>query len=549
MKSALEAFARRVLLVPVAAVRPYLVLKCTLLIVAFDVWLTRLAHGGRYGAGGFNVAHFAWLDAIQPEVSPALYVGVCTLTGLLCFVLALAPRPPRWLLAVALLLHTWSWAMSMLDSYQHHYLLSLVLLALVFFPRLRAEDALGTPAPAAAPPTSTKKKKKERKAPGPERPRLLAPAPAVAAWAYVVLAASIAIVYSYTAYSKTSEEWLAGAAMQRVLSLGPDGLPIGGRPDPIGPVRALAATFGIEGDRLWWLIGHSVVVVQMICAAGYLLAPFRDVARSRWTRAFFGLALLTVLAFHLGAEQLDLKIGWFSWYMILYGLVFLLPERVLVVLARGAVPVLRPSFGTEVVALRIAAAVVLVLVAAALRSWPVASLGLVLLLATPVRWLTTALSHARARAPRYVPLAAVGAGALGVAAAGYAIDLPGAPTAGMMAACALGAATIVLLVRSDDARAIHPYGVGAGLAALAFFGSIAASEVRYDFYRNVGGDHRRRGELITAYAAYVKANLYAPEPCDHPSPSDPPRNRCRQEQELRRELERRGELSPGGGAP
>src|SRR5690606_28156004 len=82
VRRALELFARRVLLVPVAAVRPYLILKCTLLVVAFDVWLTRISHGGRYGAGGFNVAHFAWLDAIQPEVSPALYVGVCTLTGL-----------------------------------------------------------------------------------------------------------------------------------------------------------------------------------------------------------------------------------------------------------------------------------------------------------------------------------------------------------------------------------------------------------------------------------------------------------------------------------
>ena len=103
------------------------------------------AEAGRYGAGGFNVANFEWLDAVQPAVSPALYVGVCTLTGFLCVGLALAPRPPRWLIAIALVLHTWSWAMSMLDSYQHHYLLSIVLLALVFFPHATAEEALLPP--------------------------------------------------------------------------------------------------------------------------------------------------------------------------------------------------------------------------------------------------------------------------------------------------------------------------------------------------------------------------------------------------------------------
>ncbi len=533
MRGALEVFARRVLLVPVAAVRPYLVLKCTLLLLALDVWLTRISHGGRYGAGGFNVAHFAWLDALQPNVSPALYVGVTTLTGFLCFALALAPRPPRWLFAAAFLLHTWGWAMSMLDSYQHHYLLSLVLLALCFFPRLRAEDAL---LPAVEPEVEAAKPKKAKKKTGHSKPAakntsILAPAPTVAAWAYVALAGSIAIVYAYTAYAKTADEWLAGAAMQRVLHLGIDGMPRGDAADPIGPIRVLAGIVGIEGETWWWLIGHSVVLVQIVCAAGYLLAPFRDVARSIWLSVFLWIALATALSFHLGAEYMELKIGWFSWYMILYALVFMLPERALIVLARGAVPVLERGFGMEVLGLRIAVAVVLGLVAAALRSWPLGGVALVLLLATPVRWGIGALSAAGA--PSYAPIVSVGVGAAALYGAGYLIDLPGAPAAAVVGVCALGAGTVALLVRGKDPRTMLPYALASALASLVFLGSIALSDVRYDFYRNVGGDHRRRGELLTAYEAYVKANRYAPSEEE---------NRERQERELREELERRGEL-------
>src|SRR5690606_26573048 len=126
-------------------------------------------------------------------VSPALYVGVSTLTGLLCFALALAPRPPRWLLGFTFALHTWGWAMSMLDSYQHHYLLSIVLLALVFFPRLSAEEALLPPAPKVEAPPAKKKTKKRGKPPkevarAKPSPLFTLRAPTTVAWAYVALA-------------------------------------------------------------------------------------------------------------------------------------------------------------------------------------------------------------------------------------------------------------------------------------------------------------------------------------------------------------------------
>lgn len=534
---ALERWASRALFVPVAAVRTYLLLKCTLLILAFDVWLTHVPHGGRYGAGGFNVAHFAWLDAVQPSVSPGLYVAVSILTGLLCFALALAPRPPRWLLGLAFALYTWGWAMSMLDSYQHHYLLSLVLLALIFFPRLSAEQALllpELPEPEKSAPRPKKGKKKKAKALAAQMPplRLTGPAPTTHGWAYVLLMWSITIVYAYAAFSKTSADWLDGTAMQRVLRLpaggevAPDGW------DPVGPVRALASVVGLEGESFWWLMGHSVVLVQLICAAAYVLAPFRDSLRNKALDAFMWVALLVATSFHLGAEHMQLKIGWFSWYMVAFALCTLLPARVLAALMRVALPLARRAVGPELLMARVAVGLLLTLAGLIAYSKGyggltgdverfaetfvdpavLLSLGVMLLLVTPLRMLLHAGAADEKREPSsYAGLPAALAGALMLGIAGYQIDLPGAAIACVIAGCGLGAGCIGLLVMRGDARAIHPYGVGAAVGALAFVLVIWQSDVRFDFWRNVGGDHRRRGELVTAYEAYVKANCYAPE--------------------------------------
>lgn len=564
--TALERLARRTLFIPVAAVRPYLVLKATLLLLAFDVWLTRASYGYRYGMGGFNVAHFAWLDAIQPDVSPAIYVAVVTLTGLLGVVLALAPRAPRWLIGITFLLHTWSWAMSMLDSYQHHYLLSIVLLALAFFPRLTAEEALLAPSATAPEPAPPKKRgKRDAKKPtAPAKPSaradrpLLAAVPTVPAWAYVALSASIAIVYAYTAYAKTADEWLTGAALQRVLGLGPGGVVRANGVDRIAAFRELAGALGLRGETFWWFMGHSVVLVQMICAAGYLLAPFRDVARSLPLRIFFGVALATALSFHFGAEYMELKIGWFSGYMILYAAVFFLPGRWLAVLARLALPISR-SLGSEVLLMRIGVGLGLLIlsfvapmIAAApsspglvdivigfsanlLGGWAVRSIAILLLVVTPLRMLLQAVRETDDRVSLPTALAAAGVGVVALIVVGVSVDLPGAQEAGILAAAALALGVVALLVVRGHTRAIHPYGVGAALGALALFASMALSDVRYDFYRKMGGDHRRRGELLTAYHAYVKANRYAPEG----------QNRAEREEELRRTLIQRGELPPG----
>lgn len=530
----------RSLFVPIAAVRPYLALKGTLLLLAFDLWVTRLSHAGRYGAGGFNVAHVPWLDAIQPQISPALHIGVCLLTSVLCLAIVFAHRPPRWLFGLCFAVHTWSWGMSMLDSYQHHYLLSLVLLCMIFFPPLSADEALvaSKRAPKAPPAKGKRKKrKKKKKAPGakPVEPSIFDPFPLASAWGYVALAGSVAIVYSYTAFAKTAPDWLSGASLRRVLHLDAVGMPAQGAADPIGPFRELLAMVGVEGETFWLVMGHSVVLVQIICATGYLLSPFRDVAKAKALRFFYWVAFFTALSFHVGAEYMGLKIGWFSWYMIGYAAIFFLPASWLVAAARVVIPLRGVRYRSDVVAGRIVLVIVLAVVGAATSYWPLVWLAVAVLFVAPLRWASRAMWRADvADVPPQTALALTGIGALGLVVSGYAVDLPGAPEASIVAAVGLGAGVVVLLVLRGHARPMVGYAVGATLASAALVVSVLLSDVRWDYYRNVGGDHRRRGEVEEAYNAYVKANRYAPEGED----------RAARETEMREILERRGVLEP-----
>ena len=59
----------------------------------------------------------------------------------LSFSMALLGSSP-WAHAALFLLYTYSWSMSMLDSYQHHYFVSLILLCMIFFPRVTALELL-----------------------------------------------------------------------------------------------------------------------------------------------------------------------------------------------------------------------------------------------------------------------------------------------------------------------------------------------------------------------------------------------------------------------
>ena len=272
---------------PVAAVRPFLAMRAVYVLLALDVWMVEIPRGARYGAGGFDVAHFRWLDAVRPMPSPDLYVGLMLVLGLLCLVCALLD-PARWLRAVVAILHTYGWTMSFHDTFQHHYFLSLVLITLVFFPRI---DASGLAAP------------------GPRR---------VSAWAYALLGANVGVVYAYTAVTKLDPFWRSGELLRRAR-------------EPL--LEALAASLagvGVTATLFWSAVAVGVFVAEAIVAAGYLAAPRRDDTTGRAVGALTLAAFALAVSFHVSAETvLTLKIGWFSYYMIALACVYLLPAGLL----------------------------------------------------------------------------------------------------------------------------------------------------------------------------------------------------------------------------
>ncbi|MCA9582315.1 MAG: hypothetical protein KC416_11010 [Myxococcales bacterium] len=413
---------------PVPSVRPYLMRWGVLVLLALDAWVVMLDHGGRYGIGAFNVAHFTWLDRWTPVPSPAIYCGLLFFAGLL----ALAQAVARKNLLAGLLLagvYTYAWASSLIDSFQHHYLLSWYLLFLAFFP-----DARGSTLEARSPAKGTS-----------------VPSSGSAP-AYALFLNSTAIVYFYTGVSKTEGAWRDGTALMAVAR------------ERMTGVLGWVEGFGVESETFLPFLGHSVVLLQWWIAFGYVLAPWQD-RLGRPLRVFGWITCLLTLSFHLGAEYLNLKIGWFSYYMVWIALTAWLPVRWLLVLA------------------------------------------------TPLRWMATKvdqwLETAADRDRVALVLQAVAAAGL-LLGVGHLVDLPGAFPASVAAALFLAAVGVGCVLRRDFAT-IARLGGGFALASIVLWGVMAHSDVRFDYYRYVGGDAFRRGELDKALDAYEKANAYAPE--------------------------------------
>lgn len=450
----------------VAAERMHVLKSIFLLILSFDIWLELAGHAARYGAGDFNLSHFALLDAVQPMPSPGLYLGVTFGASILSFVGAWFPQP-RWVRAMLFAAYSYGWAMSLHDSYQHHYLISLVLFCFVFVESVKSETS-ETDIPQT--------------------------------WAYPLLTTSIAIVYFYAAFAKLDAAWQSGDAFLRVA------------PSHAQTLFAYGARYDLSRTAVLSLIGTSVVGIQVVLGALYLVAPWFDRAvadkplRIAWTGSIvallatltllvfdpvrasaFGeflpelafvcvsvglavatlrwkwtryLGLFAALSFHLGAEELGLKIGWFSYYMIFIAVLCLGPRGI----ARTIF-----SFARDVA-------------------------------------LTVADIPFKERAVILILLLIGAASAIAFAAN---VDLPGV---------AVGVGCAVLLVCADPLRALRRDARPAAITSVLLivtgsmlWFSVTNSSVRFDYYRFLGGDLRRRGDLDGALEAYVRANRYAPE--------------------------------------
>ncbi len=528
-------------------VRPYLLQKAVLLLLAFDCWIDLIPHGARYGAGGFNVTHFEVLTALLPVPTSAVYVGLLSAVGALAFVLVFV-RPPRMLLVALTLGYSASWMLSMLDSYQHHYLLTLLLISISGFPRLdsrflgevtptrwsralgytalqiaglgiaarlvgfdapgmallefsprsawavllgvlmlgaflifvgtESSDAKGRPAKKSSGKKSAKRKSAEKKAAQKGNKASRAPS-----WAYVSFVVTCAIVYFYTAITKTARDWRDGHVLRRVAR---------------GAFREVAERWVADGwtlDDFWSFQAKLAIALQLVICVALLVAARQDVMKNAKVRAVIALSVVAPLGFHVGAEMMELKIGWFSYYMIIISLIVFAPAswlRAVAIATSAPAHFARSRLGGRVA-----------------RGEPAAS--------------------PRSASPTVSPteqLVVVAMSLCLLIGMGAILDLPGA-------ALAIGVVAILIAVAAYlDHRAgsdVRAYAVGALIAAAALFLSVTQTEVRFDYYRLGGGEYRRMGELEIALEHYVKANRYAPED----------RDRRRQEAEVRAELERR----------
>jgi hypothetical protein len=407
---------------PVSNVRVWLMTRVTALMLALDAWLLMIERGGRYGAGDFNVAHFAWLDAIQPVPTAGLYVGLILSCGVLAMMVALGVLGRLGVVALTVA-YSYGWSMSQLDSYQHHVFISWVLLCLCCVPALGTREILEAP----------------------EK---------ICAWGYRLLATVTAVLYTFTGISKAEPEWLSGSVLKRINSA--DGV--------LEPFRTLFADLGIEEATFWTLSGHSVVAVQWIIAAMWLSILVWGEGGGRWVRVGRFIGVATAVAFHIGAEIVGLRIGWFSGYMLAMTLVTFCPITWLEAVARGAARTLRGPLQA-----------------------------------------VDELAH-RGRSLGWVALS--GLSAATIAIVGHELDLPGTQTASLVWAGLAVWATAGHLRRRLPIR-YCAFAVALTAATLTM--TIELGRARYDFYRFVGGDATRRRQLDDALIAYGRANTYAPK--------------------------------------
>ncbi len=370
---------------PIRAVRPWLFERLLLLLLAFDAWFLEAPHGGRLGAGGFNVAHAAWLGAMLPTPTPALYVGLMLGIGALAFAGAVGGAS-RTHLALVTAGWTWGWSMSLLDTWQHHYLLTLLLTCLCLSARGVGRDGV-----------------------------------VADGWAWRLAASTVAIVYLYAAIAKIDGDWLAGDDLR------------------VAAHAALAPVVDILGPSAFQVLAIGAIVTEFSLCIAYIASLWIDrLPALRWPLAVAG----TVGAgFHIAIQESGFKIGWFSAYMVLSSCVFLMPEGALQRVA-GWLPA-REVPGP--------------------RAWAVL-------------------------------------GGVGLLTVGVWANLPGG-------GLALGLAAGLLVVFGWRRSAV---GIGGVAAAASLAGLLETTDVRFDYYRLLGGDLRHLGDLRGAIDAYRLADVYAP---------------------------------------
>jgi hypothetical protein len=211
--------------------------------------LMQIRHAPRYGAGSFNVAQLRILDAVGPGRTS---YELCELVNAYLFVTIACGVGTRVALPIAAAVYSWLYFGSQLDSYQHHYLVALLLWLACFVPWERPEGARAdTP---------------------------------VKTWALRLILLQLGIMYLWAAISKMTPAWWDGSTLGRQIA---------------GPLRSLIdATVGIRAASI------GVVFLEL------------TLAFTVWNPRMWWFASSAGLLFHGAILVSGLEIGLFAWLMI-----------------------------------------------------------------------------------------------------------------------------------------------------------------------------------------------------------------------------------------
>ncbi|MCA9184376.1 MAG: tetratricopeptide repeat protein [Pirellulaceae bacterium] len=357
---------------PVSAIRPYLFHKFFLLLIAIDIVVLMTVRGARYGVDGFSVSHFSWMQMVHPLPLSFWYVGTLMCTAFVALMqFFLGGR--RWQRCLLVLLYTYAWSMSRHDSYSHHYMVSLILSAMVFFPQTSAAeiyDAAGKRCEASTPKRSRRQRKNTSSilvqfgqhtptmmtvwAAGiwlivlayrvPRRwntgwvalavfllvltllyrafwrRRPLPSLPKTSSFGFRLLGATVGVIYLFTSLAKVDAEWCGGHTIQQV-----------GRVSAVlGPVAGWGESMlGLPAETFWVIVATLVIPVELTISISYFLAVQQDEPGRRRLRVWCIVAYVIAMGLHCNNEMMELSIQWFSYYMMFLATFFFLPENVL----------------------------------------------------------------------------------------------------------------------------------------------------------------------------------------------------------------------------
>ena len=352
-----------------------------LLLVAVDMLVLMAERGCRYGLDllPFNVAHFGWLDALHRVLMPppapddpgvpsaTYYICILSITSFLAFVLFLVGHRPV-LTAIVTLLYTYAWSMSRLDSYLHHYMITLILGCIIFFPKIDASSlydwATSDSSHADTPANRTDAKQRRRgwwfaitalslaiayrislsravDLDGWQRwasmfvcfgvlatlvirqqSGLAAGAgPLISSWAFRLLGTTVGVIYVFTSLAKVDAAWCGGYTLREV----------GTTASVLKPVEHVASLVGIPAEWFWAVLATLVIPLELTLAASYMLAVRQDRPGRKWLPRWCFVAWLLAIGLHLNNEMMNLVIQWFGYYMLFLATLFLLPARPLLV--------------------------------------------------------------------------------------------------------------------------------------------------------------------------------------------------------------------------